>query len=101
MYIDKVPNRNSKPTYLLREAKREGKKIIKKTRERDIITALIVERLLHPASKLATSRILQDSALFEDLNLKDVSTTEIYTALDWLHDRQELLENKVAKKHLT
>ena len=163
MYIDKVPNRNSKPTYLLREAKREGKKIIKKTianlsdwsldkieqfkailkgeklispkndfkiiksrpyghiaavlgtirnigleniiasrrtRERDIITALIVERLLHPASKLATSRILQDSALFEDLNLKDVSTTEIYTALDWLHDRQELIENKLAKKHL-
>ena len=137
MYIDKVPNRNSKPTYLLREAKREGKKIIKKTianlsdwsldkveqlkailkgenlispkndfkiiksrpyghiaavlgtirniglesiiaskrtRERDIITALIVERLVHPASKLATSRILQDSALLEDLNLKDVST---------------------------
>src|SRR4030066_2192352 len=31
MYIDKVPNRNSKPAYLLREAKREGKKIIKKT----------------------------------------------------------------------
>ncbi len=164
MYIDKVPNRNSKPTYLLREAKREGKKIIKKTianlsdwsldkveqlkailkgenlispkndfkiiksrpyghiaavlgtirniglesiiaskrtRERDIITALIVERLVHPASKLATSRILQDSALLEDLNLKDVSTAEIYTALDWLHDRQELIENKLAKKHLT
>ena len=31
MYIDKVPNRNSRPAYLLREAKREGKKIIKKT----------------------------------------------------------------------
>ena len=164
MYIDKVPNRNSKPAYLLREAKREGKKIIKKTianlsdwsidkieqlkailkgeqlispkndfkiiksrpyghiaavlgtirnigleniiaskrtRERDIITALIVERLLHPASKLATSRTLQGSALFEDLNLKDVCTSEIYTALDWLYDRQELIENKLAKKHLT
>ena len=164
MYIDKVSNRNSKPTYLLREVKREGKKIIKKTianlsdwsldkieqfkailrgeklispkndfkiiksrpyghiaavlgtirnigleniiaskrtRERDIVTALIVERLLYPASKLATSRILQDSALAEDLKLKDVSTTEIYAALDWLHDHQEPMENKLAKKHLT
>jgi len=164
MYIDKVPNRNSRPAYLLREAKREGKKIIKKTianlsglsldkieqlkailkgdklislkndfqiiksrpygniaavlgtirnigleniiasqrtRERDIVTALIVERLLHPASKLATSRILQDSVLCEDLNLQGVSTKEIYAALDWLHDRQELIENKLAKKHLT
>ena len=51
--------------------------------------------------KLATSRILKDSALFEDLNLKDDSTAEIYAALDWLHHHQELIENKLAKKHLT
>jgi len=31
MYIEKVPNRNSKPTYLLRTAWREGKKTRKKT----------------------------------------------------------------------
>ena len=60
-----------------------------------------MERLLHPASKLATSRILQDSALFEELGLKDVWPAEIYAALDWLHDRQELIENKLAQKHLT
>jgi transposase len=31
MYIDTVPNRNSKPAVLLREAKRQGRKIIKHT----------------------------------------------------------------------
>jgi hypothetical protein len=31
MYIDTVPNRNSQPAILLREARRQGKKIIKRT----------------------------------------------------------------------
>ena len=31
MFIDKVPNRGSRPTILLREAWREGKKTFKKT----------------------------------------------------------------------
>ncbi|MCL0050205.1 IS1634 family transposase, partial [Thermodesulfovibrionales bacterium] len=31
MYIEKAPNRNSPPCILLREASRDGKKIIKKT----------------------------------------------------------------------
>ena len=32
MYIDIVPNRNSRPAILLRESVREGKRIIKRTR---------------------------------------------------------------------
>ena len=31
MYIDVVPNRNSPPAILLREARREGKKVVKVT----------------------------------------------------------------------
>jgi hypothetical protein len=31
MYIDKVPNRNSRPAYLLREAWRENGKVCKRT----------------------------------------------------------------------
>jgi cytochrome c553 len=31
MHIDGVPNRNSRPTYLLRESYREGKKVRKRT----------------------------------------------------------------------
>ena len=120
MYIDIVPNRNSKPAVLLREGWREGKKTVKRTianlshwpdedvealrlllrgerlvpkgevfsiersiphghvqavlgvmgklgmdallvsrpcRERDLVMAMIAQRLLDPCSKLATTRL--------------------------------------------
>jgi len=117
MYIETVPNRNSKPAILLREGKRDGKRVVKTTlanlshwpeekvealrrvlrgelpgagklsierslphghvqavlgfmrklgvdkllasrpcRERDLVLAMIAQRLLDPCSKLATTR---------------------------------------------
>lgn len=63
--------------------------------------ALLVERLIHPGSKLAASRTLDSSTLAEDLDLTDIGVHETYSALAWLVRRQPLIERNLAKKHLT
>lgn len=77
----------------------------KPSRERDLVTALIVSRIIHPASKLATlSGLSQETAhstLGEELRLGAIKTKEAYEALDWLFKRQTRIEGKLAKKHLT
>lgn len=163
MYIDEVPNRNSRPAILLRESRRQGHKTIKNTlanmtdwprevvdairlvlkgetlvpkegvfaiersvphghveavlgtlrrlgledliaskrcRERDLVVAMVVQRLVAPCSKLATTREWQDTTLGEELGVLDASEDELYAALDWLRARQERIENKLAKRHL-
>lgn len=164
MYIEAVPNRGSRPALLLREGRRQGKKIVKRTllnltdwptdriqalrwiladrpvapidelfvierslphghvdailrtirhlgldtviaskpcRERDLILALIVERLIHPCSKLASTRLWQTTSLAEELHVEEADVNEAYRALDWLLARQERIEAKLAKRHLT
>jgi transposase len=71
------------------------------SRQRDLVTAMIVERLLFPCSKLATTRHWQDTTLAEELHLQDATEDELYTAMDWLLDRQKTIETKLAKRHLT
>jgi len=163
MYIDTVPNRNSRPAVLLRESRRQGKKTVKITlanmtdwpsevvsairlalqgetlvpkealfaiersiphghvqavlgtirqlgldgiiaskrcRERDLIVAMIVQRLVAACSKLATTREWHDTTLAKELGVEDASEDDLYAALDWLLERQERVENKLAKKHL-
>jgi transposase len=163
MYIETVPNRSSPPAILLREARREGKKIVKRTlanlshwpgeqieafrlllrgerlvpahelfrvertlphghvaailgmigklgldmviaskrcRERDLILAMIVERLIHPRSKLANTRQWNDTTLAEELSVANVDVDELYDALDWLLARQKHIEKKLASQHL-
>jgi len=73
-------------------------------RARDLVMALVVSRLIAPASKLATVRALDPetaaSSLGERLGLGEVAEREIYEALDWLLDQQERIENALAKRHL-
>jgi transposase len=163
MYIDVVPNRNSRPAVLLREAWREGKKVKRRTvanltnwpeekvealrrvlkgealvapkeafhierslahghveavletirkigldtaiaskrsRERDLVIAMIAERLLHPSSKLATTRLWYTTTLAEELTVTDADEDDLYRAMDWLLSRQDAIEKKLAAKHL-
>jgi hypothetical protein len=168
MYIEIVPNRHSRPAVLLREGKREGNKVVKRTlanltdwpkdrvealravlkgaraaqpleesfdvvrsrphghvaavlstlrrvgmerllgtrrsRERDVAVAMIVARILEPASKLATARGLSretgSTTLGELLEVEDADEDELYRALDWLLERKEWIEQGLAKKHL-
>jgi transposase len=164
MYIETVPNRNSRPALLLREGWREGKKTRKRTlanvsdwpesqieslrrvlrgeslvspqdllttahtsphghveallamirrldlaavissqrcRERDLVVAMIVQRLMDPCSKLATTRAWHTTTLAEELRVAEATEDELYAALDWLVARQERIEKKLAARHLT
>ena len=164
MFIDIVPNRNSPPAILLREAWREGKKVRKRTvanlsgwprdkvetlrrvlrneplvapeeafaieqslphghveavlgtirklglerlisstrcRERDLVVAMVAERLIHPCSKLATTRLWHSTTLAEELGVSDADEDDLYEAMDWLLARQEGIEKKLAARHLS
>jgi len=168
MYIEVVPNRNSKPCILLRESYRDNGKVCKRTlanlsklppdtleamrsllrgatvledlsdsfevtrsrpfghvaavlgtlrgigleaelaqercEERDLVVAMIVARILEPASKLATARGLDEgaslSALQEELSLTDFSEDDLYEAMDWLYRQQAEIEQRLAGRHL-
>ena len=164
MYIEKVPNRNSKPAILLREGRRENGKVVKRTianlsslpeatievlrqslkganlcdatktfsvkstipcghvnairksmerlgmaelvsskpcKERNVILALIAQRLIEPCSKLSLSLAFNKSTVAADFNLpEDVDENDIYSAMDWLAGRQSFIEKKLASRHL-
>jgi hypothetical protein len=163
MFIDKVPNRGSRPTILLREAWREGKKTFKKTlanlthwppervealdcflkgktipasadsltierslphghveavlgtmrklgiasllssrpcRERDLVLAMVAQRVLEPCSKLAATRLWHTTTLAGEPGVGDAEPNDLYAALDWLLERKDVIEQKLAKRHL-
>jgi transposase len=164
MYIDIVPNRNSPPAVLLREAWREGSKTRKRTlanlsdwpqekietfrrllrdeplvsphdlfatqqsvphghvqailqmirkleldhliwsqscRERDLVVAMIAQRLIDPCSKLATTREWHATTLAEELGVAEATEDDLYEAMDWLLERKERIEKKLAGRHLS
>ena len=70
-------------------------------RERDLVLAMIAQRLLYPGSKLATTRLWKNNTLGEELDVVDAEVDELYEALDWLIGRQKRIENKLAKRHLS
>jgi transposase len=164
MYIESVPNRNSKPAILLRESYRQGNKVRKRTlanltklpthivdnlkiliknkdavvadksnfvveqslphghveavlgtirklkldkiisatpcRELNLVLAMIAERLIHPCSKLATTRLWHTTTLATELTVADADVDELYDAMDWLLQRQAGIEKKLAAHHL-
>lgn len=70
-------------------------------RERDLVIAMIAERLIHPCSKLATTRLWHTTTLAEELGLGDADEDDLYGALDWLLARQDRIERKLASRHLS
>ncbi len=70
-------------------------------RSRDLVLALIISRVIDPGSKLATLAAWPDTTLGVDLGVADASTDETYAAMDWLVDRQDKIEKKLAAKHLS
>jgi len=73
----------------------------KPCRQRDLVVAMIAERLLHPGSKLATTRSWHSTTLAEELDVVDADEDELYDALDWLLARQVRIEKKLARQHLS
>ena len=164
MYVDVVPNRGSPPAILLREGKREGSKVRKRTLanlsawppakvdalrkllknqplvspdqafaivssrphghvelvleafrrlglpalldrspspQRSAVLAMIAQRLLHPASKLATTRLWHCTTLAAELALEDADEEHLYSAMDWLLQRQDRIQRRLARRHLS
>ncbi len=71
---------------------------------RDLVLAMIVARIIDPGSKLAAARALSPetatSSLGTILGLGEVDEDELYTALDWLRERQPAIETALANRHL-
>ncbi|WP_415840511.1 IS1634 family transposase, partial [Roseateles saccharophilus] len=69
-----------------------------------LLMALLVARVIAPASKLATHRLLHDdtanSSLGRVLGVGQCRAEELYAALDWLHDAQPMIERRLARQHL-
>ena len=163
MHIDAVPNRNARPTYLLRESFREGKSVRKRTLanlsalsdeqiaairrvlhgeqlcppssrfevtasrpcghvqavavamrqlqmerllaarpspERKRVLAMIAARIVSPNTKLATSRQWHSTTLAEDFGVTDADEDDLYGAMDWLLAHQDVIQKKLATRHL-
>jgi transposase len=75
------------------------------SRQRDLVIAMIVARILEPASKLATARGLHcdtlHHSLAETLHLDSADETELYQAMDWLLPQQAHIEQALAKRQLS
>src|SRR5437867_9559496 len=75
------------------------------SRQRDLVAAMVVERILEPRSKLATARALNEETvqrtLGEMLDVAAADEDELYEAMDWLEPRQERIERALAKQHLS
>jgi transposase len=69
-------------------------------RERDLVYGLILSRVLRPTSKLSTLGWWNDTTLGTDLGISGASTDEVYAAMDWLGQRQEVIETALARQHL-
>ena len=72
----------------------------KRSRERDVVLALLIERLIHPCSKLATTRRWPTTTLGDTFGVQDTDVDEVYAALDWLLARQGAIQQKLAARHL-
>ncbi|MGH2862627.1 MAG: IS1634 family transposase [Solirubrobacteraceae bacterium] len=69
-------------------------------RERDLVVAMIAQRLLTPCSKLSLTRLVHQTTLAEELELGEVSEAELLAAMDWLLERQERVEQALCRRHL-
>src|SRR5271166_3298484 len=73
-------------------------------RHRDLVVAMMVDRLIAPRSKLGFVRAVDEqtaaSSLGAVLGLGKVNEREAYEALDWLVERQTRIENGLARRHL-
>src|SRR5882672_1596445 len=74
-------------------------------RRSQLALALIVARLLDPASKLATARALDQTTALHSLGaalgLAAVTAKEVYATLDWLGGAQDAIERLLARRHLS
>lgn len=69
--------------------------------ERDLVVAMIAQRLIAPSSKLGTTREWHTTTLAEELGVEKATEDDLYQAMDWLLERKERIEKKLAGRHLS
>jgi transposase len=70
------------------------------SRERDLVLAMIAQRILSSQSKLADTRLWHSCTLAEELKVADADENDLYAAMDWLLKRKSGIEKRFAKRHL-
>jgi Transposase DDE domain len=74
------------------------------SRHRDLVTAMAAAQVIAPGSKLAIARGLREqtagTSLGEVLGLGSCDEDDLYAAMDYLHDRQDTIQDALAARHL-
>ncbi|MFO8073847.1 MAG: IS1634 family transposase [Polyangia bacterium] len=73
----------------------------RRSRQRNIVAAMVAWRIIKPDSKLAMQRTWKDTTLPAQLGIEGADEDDLYAAMDWLVERQERIEKKLARRHLT
>ena len=73
----------------------------KSCRERDLVLAMVASRIVSPQTKLATTRWWHTTTLAEEFAVTDASEDDLYAAMDWLLQRKDTIEKKLAARHLS
>ena len=68
------------------------------SRERDLVCAMVAGRIIRPHTKLATTRWWHTSTLARTFGVDDAGVDELYQAMDWLLQRQNRIQGKLAKR---
>lgn len=72
----------------------------KRCPERDLVLAMVAARIMAPSTKLATTRWWHTTTLAEDFGVADANEDDLYAAMDWLLERQDRIQKKLAARHL-
>ena len=72
----------------------------RRTGQRDLVLAMVAARILAPHPKLSTTRWWHTTTLAEDLGVADATEDDLYAAMDWLLERQNAIQKKLAARHL-
>ncbi|MDR1607419.1 MAG: hypothetical protein LBT38_03320 [Deltaproteobacteria bacterium] len=71
-----------------------------KGRERDLVLAMIINRILKPSSRLTSTKWWSNTTLSNYLDIQDVDANDLYKAMDWLTPLQPIIEERLASRHL-
>ncbi|WP_168990966.1 IS1634 family transposase, partial [Mycobacterium pseudokansasii] len=74
------------------------------SRRRNLVTAMLVAQVIDPGSKLAVARGLRSetatSSLGDVLGVSGCDEDDLYAAMDWVLQRKDAIETKLAARHL-
>jgi Transposase DDE domain len=85
---------------VLRELDLERLLSRERCRERDLAVAMICQLVIGPGSKLSMTRRFHQTTLADELDIGEVTEAELLSAMDWLLDRQQRIEQTLARRHL-